>query len=68
MESPSRSESSTESADIRRVEFEDGRVVHLPNNMPDERVREVRSSQHNFITVTTRETFAWVQVRTTGRL
>ncbi|EFX74954.1 hypothetical protein DAPPUDRAFT_108399 [Daphnia pulex] len=47
MESPSRSESSTESADIRRVEFEDGRVVHLPNNMPDKRVREVRSSQQD---------------------
>jgi hypothetical protein len=23
---------------IRRVEFEDGRVVHLPNEMSDERV------------------------------
>jgi hypothetical protein len=47
MESPSRSESSTESAGIRRVELEHGRVVHLPNNMPDERVREVRSSQQD---------------------
>jgi hypothetical protein len=43
MESP-RSESSNESDD-RRVEFEKGRVVYLPNNMPDERVRELRSSR-----------------------
>jgi hypothetical protein len=47
MDSPSRSESSTDSADIRRVEFEDGRVVHLPNRMPEERVMEVRSSQQD---------------------
>ena len=26
---------------VRRVEFEDGRVVHLPNEMSDERVLEV---------------------------
>ncbi|EFX78909.1 hypothetical protein DAPPUDRAFT_245640 [Daphnia pulex] len=45
MESP-RSESSNESDD-RRVEFEDGRVVYLPNNMPDERVRELRSSRQD---------------------
>jgi hypothetical protein len=47
MESPSRSESSTDSADIRRVEFEDGRVVHLPNRMPEERVMDVRSGQQD---------------------
>jgi hypothetical protein len=48
MDSPSRSEISTEGADIRRVEFVDGRVVHLPNRMPEERVMlEVRSSQQD---------------------
>ena len=45
MVSGSESEFSMESVDEReinrRVEFEDGRVVHLPNEMNDERVLEV---------------------------
>jgi hypothetical protein len=44
--SDSDSESSNKSVD-RRVEFEDGRVVYLPNNMPEERVRELRQNQQD---------------------
>ncbi|EFX64460.1 hypothetical protein DAPPUDRAFT_118154 [Daphnia pulex] len=42
--SDSDSESSNESVD-RRVEFEDGWVVYLPNNMPGQRIRELRQNQ-----------------------